>query len=103
MYPRKKENTLSFQAEKQVIREYYDALDNAKGDGITAVLGQYTADNYTWRAFYPFHLQTDSKTVSELFWQPFRGAVTSMQRRMDAFFAGNNFIDDGESVWVCFS
>ena len=90
MYPRKKENTLSFQAEKQVIREYYDALDNAKGDGITAVLGQHTADNYTWRAFHPFHLQTDSKTVSELFWQPFRGAVTSMQRRMDAFFAGNN-------------
>ena len=97
----KKENTLSFQAEKQVIREYYSALDNAKGDGITAVLGRYTAENYTWRAFHPFHLQTDSETVSDLFWKPFRGAVTSMQRRMDVFFAGNNFIDDGGSVLVC--
>jgi predicted ester cyclase len=24
-----------------------------------------------------------------------------MQRRMDVFFAGRNFIDDGASVWVC--
>ncbi len=63
MYPRKKENTLSFQAEKQVIREYYDALDNAKGDGITAVLGQYTADNYTCRLLYTSDAVDDLRCV----------------------------------------
>lgn len=92
---------MSFQTEKQVVRDYYNALDKADGEGITAVLKRCMAVDYTWRAFHPFHLQTDPQTVSELFWIPFRHAVTRMQRRMDVFFAGANFIDDGSSIWVC--
>lgn len=92
---------MGFQSEKQVVRDYYAALDRAEGQGITAILDQYTAAHYTWRGFHPFHMQTDAKAVSELFWQPFRHAVRHMQRRMDVFFAGDNFIDDGSSVWVC--
>jgi len=92
---------LAFQAEKQVVREYYDALDSVEIDGISAVLSDYTAAKYTWRGFHPFHLQVSSEVVSTLFWQPFRSAVTHMQRRMDVFFAGDNFIDEDGSVWVC--
>ncbi len=92
---------LRFQTEKQVVRDYYNALDDADGTGITTVLKHHTAADYIWRAFHPFHQQTDVQTVSELFWQPFRHAVTHMQRRMDVFIAGDNFIDDGASVWVC--
>lgn len=92
---------MSFQIEKCVVRDYYDALDSAKGERITAVLKECTTANYTWRAFHPFHLQNDVQVVSELFWQPFRHAVTHMQRRMDVLMAGDNFIDDGSSVWVC--
>lgn len=91
----------AFQHAKQLVRDYYTALDTAQPDRITQVLSDYTANKYAWRAFHPFHQQTDVKQVSELFWQPFRHAITSMQRRMDVFFAGNNFMDDGDSIWVC--
>tara|TARA_B110000908_G_C10225223_1_gene437559 strand:+ start:568 stop:1569 length:1002 start_codon:yes stop_codon:yes gene_type:complete len=90
-----------FQDEKRIVREYYDALDASPTSGITQTLKNHTAENYTWRAFHPFGLQTNVEQVSDLFWQPFRTAVTSVQRRMDVFFAGNNFIDGGGSVWVC--
>lgn len=90
-----------FQSEKNIVRQYYAALDTAQGDGITKVLQDFTASEYTWRAFHPFHLKNDVAAVSTVFWQPFRQAVTHLQRRMDVFFAGNNFMDDGASTWVC--
>ena len=90
-----------FQEEKRIVRDYYEALDASPTSRITQTLKEHTADKYTWRAFHPFHMQTDVEQVSQLFWQPFRTAVTHVQRRMDVFFAGNNFIDDGGSVWVC--
>jgi len=90
-----------FKSEKCLVRNYYKALDSSETDRITDVLVEFTAQDYTWRAFHPFHLQTDVKVVSEIFWQPFRKSIRHMQRRMDVFFAGRNFIDDGASVWVC--
>lgn len=90
-----------FKSEKSLVRNYYKALDSSETDRITDVLVEFTAQDYTWRAFHPFHLQTDVKVVSEIFWQPFRKSIRHMQRRMDVFFAGRNFIDDGASVWVC--
>ena len=90
-----------FRNEKRLVRNYYEALDSSEINKITDVLVEYTAQNYTWRAFHPFNLQTDAKVVSEIFWQPFRKSIRHMQRRMDIFFAGKNFIDDGTSVWVC--
>lgn len=92
---------LSFQHEKQIIREYYKALDSAKPDEVESVLTNFTSKHYTWRAFHPFHVQTDVKTVSDIFWRPFLTSFQHLQRRMDIFFAGKNFIDDGESIWVC--
>jgi len=91
----------SLQSEKSTVRQYYAALDVAQGAGITQVLKDFTAPDYTWRAFHPFHLQKDPETVSKLFWEPFRHAVRHMQRRMDVFFAGRNHMDDGRTVWVC--
>ena len=91
----------NFQIEKKIVRDYYAALDAAQGAELTQTLIAYTAEDYTWRAFHPFHLKTDAVVVSETFWQPFRHAVRHMQRRMDVFFAGSNIIDGGGSVWVC--
>ncbi|MFT5161178.1 MAG: putative ester cyclase [Paracoccaceae bacterium] len=97
-----KENFMpGFQTEKRVVLDYYRALDAAPAERITQILQNYTTDQYTWRGFHPFNLQTEAAQVSELFWQPFRTAITHMQRRMDIFFAGDNFIDGGTSVWVC--
>ncbi|MEP6021322.1 MAG: nuclear transport factor 2 family protein [Paracoccaceae bacterium] len=92
---------LDFQGEKDAVLKYYAALDAAEGQRITDVLNTHTTTNYMWRAYHPFHLQKDAETVSKLFWQPFRHALKHMQRRMDVFFAGQNFMDDGASTWVC--
>lgn len=90
-----------FQNEKNIVRDYYAALDAASGPQITEVLIAHTTPEYIWRAFHPFNLQNHVNAVSEIFWQPFRHAVTHMQRRMDVFFAGSNSIGDENSVWVC--
>ncbi|MGB7242077.1 MAG: ester cyclase [Sulfitobacter sp.] len=90
-----------FQREKQVVLNYYKALDAADPADTAKVLTSYTGPDYIWRGFHPFHLQSDAARVADLFWRPFKTSVTHMQRRMDVFFAGRNFVDDGASVWVC--
>ncbi|MEZ8005933.1 MAG: ester cyclase [Amylibacter sp.] len=92
---------VGFQDEKRIVLDYYKELDTAPVSRITQVLQNHTTPEYTWRGFHPFHLQTDVNEVSQLFWTPFRNSITHMQRRMDVFFAGKNFIDDRNSVWVC--
>ena len=89
-----------FQAEKTLIRSYYQALDTAAPDDIASVLTRYCSDSYLWRGFHPFHEKTDPKDVAQTFWQPLRNALTSMQRRMDIFMAGRNQIDGFKSTWV---
>ena len=91
----------NFQNEKRIVRNYYEALDNAPLDETESILTSFTSKDYIWRAYHPFHLQTDAKAVSDIFWKPFLTSFQNMQRRMDVFFAGKNFIDDGETVWVC--
>ena len=95
----KRKKALGFQAEKRVVREYYEALDNAELEGITAVLKQYTVADYTWRAFHPFHLQTSAEVVSKLFWQPFRNAVRHIQRRLDVFLLATMLFTVLWHVW----
>ena len=90
-----------FQSEKRVVRDYYEALDATDETNITDVLIKFTAENYIWRAFHPFNIQTKAEAVSSIFWQPFRKSIRHVQRRMDVFFAGKNFIDNGDTVWVC--
>lgn len=90
-----------FQSEKRLVLDYYSALDQAAVSEIVETIKRYTAENYTWRGFHPFHLQTSPEDIARVFWHPFRQAVTSQQRRMDVFIAGRNFMDDGHSTWVC--
>lgn len=90
-----------YQSEKRLIIDYYKALDSAPSTRITHVLESFTSSNYIWRGFHPFGLQTDINQISEIFWKPFKQALTSMQRREDVFFAGTNFIDKNSSIWVC--
>ena len=46
-----------FQKEKQVILEYYSALDSADENDLETVILAYINKNYIWRAFYPFEIQ----------------------------------------------
>ena len=90
----------NFQKEKNLVLDYYKALDNAEGDEISKVLSSHIGKDYIWRGFHPFNEQSDADELSKVFWQPFRHAFKNMQRRMDIFMAGKNEIDGFESVWV---
>ncbi|MGB7319093.1 MAG: nuclear transport factor 2 family protein [Planktotalea sp.] len=91
---------MDFQKEKQLVRDFYAALDNATGDAITETMERFCAPAFLWRGYHPFHEQTDPKAVADVFWKPLHGALGKLQRRMDVFMAGRNAIDGGQSTWV---
>ncbi|MGR3501896.1 ester cyclase [Pseudaestuariivita sp.] len=85
---------LTFQAEKELVRRYYAALD-AGGD-----TSPYCDPQMVWRGFHPFGLITGAEAVRETFWTPLQTALTPLQRRLDVFMAGQNEMDGFASVWV---
>ncbi len=91
----------NFQKEKKVVIEYYNAIDKANELNLVDVINSYTNEGYIWRGFYPFEIQKNITNIAEKFWLPLRKSLKYLQRRIDIFFAGQNFIDNGNSVWVC--
>ena len=90
-----------FQDKKALVRRYYEELDAAKGEEISAVLKRYTTNDYYWRGMHPFYEQSGAEAVANIFWKPFRQSFIRIQRRQDVFMAGANDLDGGESEWVC--
>lgn len=88
----------NYQASKKIVREYFQALENATPENIADVLKQYTSDDYLWRGVYPFREQNGYEAVSNVFWKPLTTALTNMQRRQDIFIGGTNEISGEE--WV---
>ena len=89
-----------FNAEKQLVRNFYARLDKACEMDIPEVLEAFTSPEYLWRGFHPFNEITSAQKVGESFWQPLRGALTLIQRRIDVFMAGQNSIAEQGGVWV---
>jgi ketosteroid isomerase-like protein len=89
-----------FQAEKDLVRGYFAALDDAGEDAVGDAVSAYVAADYRWRGFHPFGELNGAAEVAERFWQPLRQSLTRLQRRQDVFMAGRNEIDGFESVWV---
>ncbi len=89
-----------FQTQKAVVRAHYAALAKATPETAAAVLAERTSPDWLWRGMHPFHEQSGAAAVAAAFWTPFLGAMHSVQRRQDIFFAGLNEIDDFRSVWV---
>lgn len=91
---------MGYQAEKQLVRDVYTALDAAEPDRIKEVLRDALAPDCVWRGFHPFGELTGPDAVADTFWTPLRQSLTRMQRRQDVFFAGRNEIDGFASTWV---
>lgn len=89
-----------FQAAKAHVLAFYDALDAAGPDQCAQVLETFCAPGYLWRGMHPFNELRGANSVAEHFWAPLKTALTPLQRRPDMFLAGENYIDDGASVWV---
>ena len=91
----------NFQPAKQLVLDYYHALQKASAGDVRAVLKNYMADDYLWRGMHPFNVMDNAHDVAENFWQPLKQSFTALQWRPDIFYAGLNEIDDFTSTWVC--
>jgi len=91
----------NFQKEKSIIRAYMNAFDNADIGNLETTLTALTTPNYHWRGMHPFYEQRGARNVVSEFWAPLKTSLTSLQRREDIFFAGQNiYANDGE-IWTC--
>lgn len=88
------------QNSKNVVRQYYKALDAAMGDEITRVLLDHTTPGFVWRGMHPFNELSGAEEVAEHFWKPFRKAIGPIQRRPDLFLAGHSFTGNTKLEWV---
>jgi len=87
------------QEAKRVTRAAMAALDGAASHELSEALSAHVSADYHWRGMHPFYELDGAEAVAEMFWGPLRKSLTSLQRREDVFFAGDNQHDD--SVWTC--
>ncbi|MDX1417247.1 MAG: hypothetical protein R3293_23775 [Candidatus Promineifilaceae bacterium] len=87
-----------YQAAKQLVLNYFEAMEGATPETIPDILEAYTTHNYQWRGVYPFQEMHDVDIVAKLFWAPLMKSLTHMQRRQDIFIAGTNELSD--ELWV---
>ncbi|MYG25508.1 MAG: hypothetical protein F4213_05735, partial [Boseongicola sp. SB0677_bin_26] len=64
-----------FQRQKDVVRAFHAALDEAGGDGVTAVLEDFSGAGFRWRGFHPFGVLDDVRDVSDRFWKPLKRSL----------------------------
>lgn len=89
---------MNYQQSKRLVRDYFEALEQAKPEEVDGVLHRFMSDNYNWKGVYPFREQHGTTAAANVFWKPLKTALTHMQRRQDIFIAGTNEIS-GEQ-WV---
>lgn len=90
---------MDFQSEKELVQEFYAALETAASDELAQVMSTYCAPDLLWQGYYPFSEIRGAEEVAERFWRPLSDSLRHMQRRLDLFFAGQNTCDEG-GVWV---
>lgn len=88
----------SYQENKALIRDYYQALDTARADKVAKVMEEYTSGDYHWYGVHPWGERAGAAAVAETFWRPFLAAWSPVQRRQDIFMAGTSEIDGTD--WV---
>lgn len=89
---------MKYQESKALVREYFDAMENAAPDQLEKVLSRYVSSDYELLGVHPFNEQKGPDAVVDVLWRPLFKALTPIQRRQDIFFAGTGEID-GED-WV---
>ena len=89
-----------FQKQKELVYNFYKALDLTNSDDCADLLQHTVSDDYQWRGFHPFNELHGAEAVATGFWAPLKTALTSMQRRLDIFMAGENTLEGDDGVWV---
>ena len=91
---------MNFQSEKQIILDFFVAIEASKIEEIPNVLSYYCSEDLLWRGFHPFNEIIGLDNLYSQFWEPFKKSFFNSQRRMDIFLAGYNTISGNEGVWV---
>lgn len=89
-----------FQAEKDLVRAFHDALDSSTPATVEQALARFVAPDWKWRGMHPFNEQSGPEAVARTFWTPLRNAIKPLQRRPDIFIAGLNEMDGFKGTWV---
>ena len=89
-----------FQNEKKLVLDFYNSLENAADENISDVIKTYTHSDFRWRGYHPFNEINDQDQLADAFWSPLKKSLTSMQRRLDIFMAGQNSLEGDDGVWV---
>jgi hypothetical protein len=87
-----------YQPAKTLIRDYFDAMEQATPETVADVLRTYTSQDYLWRGVYPFREQHGVDDAARVFWAPLLTALRRIQRRQDIFIAGTNSVNGDQ--WV---
>ena len=85
---------------KQIVLHLHSSLDDGGIAAYEQSLNDCTDSKYFWRGFHPFNEIRGASAVVEGFYRSLAQSLTSLTRRPDVFFAGENQFASGE-VWVC--
>jgi hypothetical protein len=77
------------------------AFDGAELNNLEATLSDFTCDDYQWRGMHPFYEKSGAVNVVKDVWRPLKESLTSLQRREDIFFSGQNVYTEDDQVWTC--
>jgi hypothetical protein len=86
------------QQAKQVVLDYFAALEGADPGDTVAAIEAHTTTGYSFRGVHPFNELSSTERVASTVWNPLTQSFTSLQRRQDIFMAGPNLIDG--DMWV---
>ncbi len=56
-----------YQQAKRIVREYFDAIENASHENVDEVLKAHTTEGYLWRGVYPFREQQGAQAAADIF------------------------------------
>ena len=85
---------------KTIVRAHYESLATATPETVEAILAERMTPDALWRAVHPFNIQSGPKGAADAFWRPFLKGFSSVQRREDIFFAGENTTGELGTVWT---
>ena len=88
----------NFQAEKNLVLEYFSEFEKADDSTIATIQNQFMSNDYEFYGVYPFNKIEELSSVSTNVWQPLFQSFKGLQRRQDVFMAGKSEIN-GEN-WV---
>lgn len=88
------------QESKQLVLDYFQALERADILDSVGVLARYTTPDYRFRGVHPFNELWSAAAVAEQVWMSLRRSFKGWQRRQDIFMAAPNKLDGFKSLWV---